>query len=129
MAVVREWFLYLPHLSSIQALEENNAHRPHVYFIRDLWRYFTNDKTLWRQIPETSEHLVSIRTFNPIKPYTYRPCLHLVLRCVSVDRITSRRGRHIPVHTWCVNPSFLSCFLLRGGSMGWCMWAFSDLIL
>ncbi len=56
----------------------------------------------------------------------YRLCLHLVLRCVLVDQITNRW--HSPVHTWCFNPSLLSWFLLRGGSMGQCMWAFSNLL-
>jgi len=39
-----------------------------------------------------------------------RPSLHQVLKCVLIDQITSRRGRYIPVYTWCFNPSFLSTF-------------------
>jgi len=36
-----------------------------------------------------------------------RPCLFLILRCILVDRITSRQGRHILVYTWCFNLSFV----------------------
>jgi hypothetical protein len=60
------------------------------------------------------------------------PCLHLILRYVLVDRITSRRGRHIPVYIWCFNPSLLSTFnhfcsdFFKGRVYGW---AFSDLDL
>ncbi len=39
-----------------------------------------------------------------------RPCLHLILRCVLVDLVTSRQGRHIPMYIWCFNPSLLFRF-------------------
>jgi len=31
-----------------------------------------------------------------------RPCLHMVLRCILVNRITSRWGRHIPFYIRCI---------------------------
>ncbi len=38
--------------------------------------------------------------------------LHLLLGCILTNRITSRRGRHIPVNTWYFNRSLLSTFLI-----------------
>lgn len=44
--------------------------------------------------------------------HVFWPFLHLQLGCILTNRITSRRGRHIPVHTWYFNRSLLSTFLI-----------------
>lgn len=40
-----------PYLPSIETLEKDDTHRPHIHLIGDLWRFFTNHKTFRRQIP------------------------------------------------------------------------------
>lgn len=45
-----------PYLPPIQTLEKDNAYRPHVHLIGDLWRFFANHKTLWRQVPRQNEN-------------------------------------------------------------------------
>ncbi len=48
--------------------------------------------------------------FPPPYTQTLRPCLHLVLRCVLVDRITNEQRRHMLIYTWHFKQSLLSTF-------------------
>ncbi len=38
--------------------------------------------------------------------FSLRPCSHLAFGWVLVDWIISTQWRHIPVYSWCFNPSF-----------------------
>lgn len=44
------------YLASIEALEEDHPHRPHVHLVGDLRWLFPHDKTLWWEVPEHVQH-------------------------------------------------------------------------